>query len=141
MKYSLIVYTIFFFIFLGYYTSNTYKKTLKEYTFNGLNEAYLCAKDKGFKYLRVTPYINQPYIFYLYNYKVDPNYYVNNVVIKDKNVKYQIVLRVDNVTFDNILYLEQNNNTVYILRSDEVNNYNTYGFKIKKFDNFVVLYE
>ena len=131
------IYLIFFLTFTIYYYSD-YQNTLDKSTFNGLLEALDYTKKLKYNKMYITTEINQPYIFYLYSYKVNPHYYLmTRSVINDYTVN-QTIERINNVYFSKVFPIAEGN--IYIINKRELNNYYVNKYKSKTFGNYIVLY-
>ena len=138
LKVSLIIYSVFFVSYSIYYYTG-YQSTLDEFTFNGLLEAIDYTKKLDYKELHISDEINQPYIFYLYSYNINPHDYLKSRVVLDQYSRKQRIYSVDNVYFNIISHIDNNN--VYILNKEELNNFYIKDMKTKTFDNYVVVYK
>ena len=134
---SVVLYIVLFLLFsIFYYTK--YQNTLYDNTYNGFIEAIDFGKSIKYNNLYITTSVNQPYIYYLYVTKTNPNYYLKKRTVLNQYTKFQTINSIDNVYFNDVYYLEKGN--AYILNKSELKKYNINGFKTKKFNYFVVLY-
>lgn len=137
LKIILLTYILSFNIFTIYYFNN-YQKHIGDYTFNGLLEAIEYSKKLEYKNLYITSSVHQPYIYYLFTYKTNPNYYIKTRNIIDKDAEFQYISNIDNINFYLNSYLEQDN--VYILDNQELKMYNIDEFNTKTFNDYTIIY-
>jgi hypothetical protein len=131
------LYSILFICFSINYFSD-YQKDIGNSTFNGLEDAIKYTNNKEYNNLYISNSINQPYIYYLYFNGVDTNYYIENRIIPTKYTMFQSVNSIKNVYFSIPNDLENNN--IYIISKYELLKYNVNDFKLKKFNNYYVIY-
>ena len=137
---SYLLMSIYFvlFIFFIYNYFNDYQSDIEKYMFNGLEDAIIFTNKMNYDKLYITNQVNQPYIYYLYYNRISADYYMKEVVIKDKYVAFQDVKSIDNVYFSVPNKLKSGN--VYILDNNMVRKYDVDNFKVITFNNYNVIY-
>ena len=89
----------------------------------------------------ITNSIKEPYIYVLYYAKYNTNDFVNSVEYQNKYVEFRQVKNFGEYNFENIKYIEDNHNNVYLLKKSEFEllGVNLENLNIKEFGKYVVL--
>lgn len=122
------------FISLIFVYYNSYLDSISYYMKRGLKEAYLYAEKLDYDEL----YFGDNYIYYLFYSKYDSSLFVKKRKAYDFDNQFYKVSRIGNVYFE---LDEINSNNVYIVSNEELSKFDFSSFKIKKFDNYCVVYK
>lgn len=137
IKYVIMIYSLFFISFNIYYFTK-YQNTLNANTYNGYVDALKFTKNLKYEKMYIKTEVNQPYIYYLFEYKINPKEYFNNRTVLNQYTKFQTISSINNTYFNSNIHIDKNN--VYIIEKKELKYYNVDDYKVKTFKNYIVVY-
>lgn len=133
----LVIYTIFFGLYLYTYINEdsgnygTFEKGLKEPI-----EYIDSLEDKK---IYITNEIKEPYIYVLFYTKYNTNDFVNTVEYQNPDVEFRQVESFGKYIFEDIETIENDKKNVYLIKTEDIDNYDIKDFKVTNFENYVVL--
>lgn len=137
-NYFIAFYLLCFFIFEGYYYTK-YQKDISEITFDGYLDALEYINNIPCENIYITDNINQPYIYYLYVNKHNPNDYLNNRVVSNLIDAFQHIESIGNTYFYIPNTISKGN--AYIINSNNLNDYIIpTSMNIMPFKNYILIY-
>lgn len=123
---------------------NYAKQDWNEYfTFEaGLEEVFNYVDEIGDKQIHITNQIKEPYIYVLFYTKYDTRKFIDTVEYKDKYVEFRQVESFGNYKFEDIQDFEQDSNNVYIIKNENLENYDIQdeNYKVDVLEKYTIVY-
>lgn len=124
-----------YFLFFTHAYFTWYPVDVKGAFFSGLREAIASASNQTTEKICVTERVNQPYIFVLFQEKIDPRVYQKTVEIINPGAEFQGVRRFGRYAFG-LDFCHDGPYDAYILHRDERGMFSTQDFRVEDFDLF-----
>ena len=91
------------------------------------------------KEIYITNKIKEPYIYVLFYTKYNTNDFVNTVKYQYTDVEFRQVESFGKYIFEDIEIIENDKKNVYLIKTEDIDNYEIKDFKVTNFENYLVL--
>lgn len=110
------------------------------YTFeDGLEEPIKYVATLEDKHIHIINKIKEPYIYVLFFTEYNTNDFVNTVKYDDENKQFRQVQEFGNYQFENITYIKNNQEDVYMIKKEDKEQYNLEDFEVTEFEKYIVV--
>jgi len=123
-----------------YYYFNKFPNYIGEDFNESLDDALDFCNDNNYRKLILTNSIKMPYIYVLFNYKIQPEIFMNSVVYQENKETFRKVKSFADYKFGFRSYEIEKSN-IYLVRNFETDIFLEKGFSIKTFKYFSVCYD